>query len=307
MKLNYILKVDSDVKLLREGCFESLCNVTTETKTNCLSFANSEDFIKKACQKSNITCMIVPYEYKDNAELLDSGKGILLSKNPKFTFHLIHNYLSATKDTNYIREEFDTVIGEGCFIHDSATIAKKNVVIGNHVRIEENVIIRENVEIGDDVVIMAGSVIGNSACLAGRDREGNLMPLVSAGKVRIGNKAQIGGYSSVSKGLFPYEITEIGEYSLIGFAVDLSHNTHIGKNVMILDQSQVCGNTIIKDNVHIAPQAIVSNRLSIEEEADVAIGAVVVSNVKRGLRVAGNYAIENSKFLIWHRKKLKIK
>lgn len=307
MELNYILKVDSDVELLRNGCFESLSNVTTETEIECLSFANSEDFIKKACRKSNITCLIVPYEYKDNAEILDSGKGILLSQNPKRTFHLIHNHLSATKDASYIREEFDTVIGENCFIHDSAAIAKKNVIIGNHVIIEENVIIREDVEIGDDVVVMAGAVIGSSACLAGRDGEGNLMPLISAGKVRIGNKVQIGGYSTVSKGLFPYETTEIGEYSLIGFAVDLSHNAHIGKNVMILDQSQVCGNTVIKDNVHIAPQAIVSNRLSIEEEADVAIGAVVVNNVKRGLRVAGNYAVENSKFLLWHRKKLQVK
>lgn len=304
MELKYILSVDSGMELLREGYFESLCNVTTETDIKCLSFANSEGFIKKACRKSNITCVIVPYAYRDDAELTASGKGILLSQDPKRSFHLIHNYLSATKDSNYIRKEFDTVIGENCLIHESATIAKKNVIIGNHVIIEENVIIREDVEISDDVVIMAGAVIGNSACLAGRDRDGNLMPLTSAGKVRIGSKVQIGSYVSISKGLFPYEATEIGEYSQIGFAVDLSHNAHIGRNVMILDQSQICGNTVIKDNVHIAPQAIVSNRLSIEEEADVAIGAVVVNNVKRGLRVAGNYAIENSKFLLWHRKKL---
>lgn len=307
MKLEYILGVDSTIELLRDGCFESLSNVTTETETKCLSFANNEDFIKKACKKNNITCMIVPCEYRDHTELLESGKGILLSQNPKLTFHLIHNYLSETKDTNYIRKEFDTVIGENCFIHDSAIIAKKNVIIGNHVKIEENVIIKEDVEIGDDVVIMAGAIIGNSSCLAGRDREGNLMPLISTGKVRIGNKVQIGSYTGINRGLFPYETTEIGEYTLISHSVNLGHNVHVGRNAIILDQSQVCGNTVVKDNVHIAPRAIVSNRLKIEEEADVAIGAVVVNNIKRGLRVAGNYAIENSKFLLWHRQKLRAK
>lgn len=307
MKLEYVLGIDSNIELLRDGCFDSLCNVTTETETECLSFAENEGFIKRACRKSNITCLIVPLEHRDNAELLDSGKGILLSQNPKLTFHMIHNFLSEERDSNYVREEFDTVIGANCIIHDSATIAGKNVVIGNNVIIEENVIIREDTEIGDDVVIMAGAVIGYTACLHGKDRDGNLMPLISAGKTRIGNYVRIGSYSVVSKGLFPYEMTEVGDYSLVGFAVDLSHNVRLGKNVTILDQSQVCGNTVIEDNAHLSPQAIVSNRLTIEEYADIAIGSVVVNNIKKGMRVAGNYAIEHSKFLLWHRNKLRIK
>ena len=61
------------------------------------------------------------------------------------------------------------------------------------------------------------------------------------------------------------------------------------------------------DDVHIAPHAIVSNRLKIEKFADVSIGSVVVSNIKKGIRVAGNYAIESSKFLLWHRNKMRTK
>lgn len=94
---------------------------------------------------------------------------------------------------------------------------------------------------------------------------------------------------------------------MIGYSVELSHNVQIGDNAIILDQVQVCGNSTVEDGAHIAPYAIVANRLHVGAGADVAIGSVAVNNVKRGIRVAGNYAIENSKFLLWHREKMKIK
>ncbi|MFW5677805.1 MAG: hypothetical protein ACOCNL_16335 [Acetivibrio ethanolgignens] len=156
-------------------------------------------------------------------------------------------------------------------------------------------------------MIKTGAIIGYSACIAGKDLKGNLYPLISAGTVKLEKNVQIGSYSCVTKGLFPYEEARVGEYSLIGYAVDLSHNDVIGKNVIILDQSQVCGNVVVEDNVHISPQAIVSNRLKLEERSDIAIGSVVVNNVKKGVKVAGNFAIEHSKFLLWHRNKMRIK
>jgi UDP-3-O-[3-hydroxymyristoyl] glucosamine N-acyltransferase len=154
---------------------------------------------------------------------------------------------------------------------------------------------------------MAGAIIGYDACLAGKDRNGNQFPLMSVGRVKIGNDVRIGSYSVVSRGLFPFEATTVGDFSILGYGVDLSHNVCIGKNVIILDQSQVCGNAIVKDNVHISPQVVVSNRLKLEERVTVSIGSVVVNDVKKGLTVAGNYAIEKTKFLLWHRNKLRIK
>jgi len=290
--------------ILVDGEFDSLCNLTSETEVSCLSFANDENFIKKACKLDNVACLIVPSECSEIPELIASGKGIAISDKPKTSFHQLHNYLVNSHNDNYVLSVKDTIIGDNCNIHPSAYIASKGVVIGNNVTIEENAIIRENVTIGDNSVIMVGAYIGYGACLAGRDADGNLLPLVSAGSVKLGHNVQIGPYSSVAKGLFPYEQAEVGDYSLVGFAADLSHNDKVGKNTIILDQSQICGNTTLEDNVHIAPQAIVSNRLKVESKADVAIGSVVVSNIKKGVRVAGNYAIENSKFLLWHRKKM---
>lgn len=293
--------------VVRDGSFQSLCNLTTITDIHCLSFAVTLQYIEKACKLPHITCLIVPENLKDQENLVASGKGIAVAASPKYAFHALHNMLVENSDPQYIEEFKRTVIGEGCLIHPSAKIAEKNVLIGDHVIIQENAIIREGTTIGDNVVVMPGAILGYSACLVGRDLEGNLMPLRSGGRVHIAANVQIGAYTAIAKGLFPYEITTVGEHSMVGFAADLGHNNQIGKNVIVLDKSQICGNTVLEDNVHIAPQVIVSNRLKVGEGADVAIGSVVVNHIKKGMRVAGNYAIDSVKFLLWHRKKMKMK
>lgn len=293
--------------VIRDGEFESLGNITTVTDVKCLSFANDEESIKRALKKDSITGLIVPPDWNESEVIKRSNCGVAIAEKPKTAFHMMHNYLFEHGLGSYRKGMNKTIVGNNCRIHPTASIAQTGVVIGNNVVIEEHVIIRAGVTIGDNVVIMAGAYIGYSACLAGRDMSGNLLPLKSAGEVKIGNNVQIGSYAVVSKGLFPFECAEIGDYSLVGYAVDLSHNDRIGKNVIVLDQSQVCGNTVLEDNVHISPHAIVSNRLNIGTKVHVAIGAVVVNSIKAGMRVAGNYAIENSKFLLWHRKKLSTK
>ena len=293
--------------VIRDGDFESLCNLTTMTDIMCLSFASNLQYIERACKLPHITCLIIPEELRDCPTLLQSGKGIAVAESPKYAFHALHNKLTGSNDPRYVQSYRETAIGEGCLIHPSASIAKTGVKIGNHVVIQENAIIREGTTIGDHVLIMPGAILGYSACLAGRDLQGNLMPLLSAGQVQIDSYVQIGAYAAIAKGLFPFEITRIGLHSMIGFAADVGHNDQVGNNVIVLDQSQICGNTILEENVRIAPQAVVSNRLRVGEGADISIGSVVVNHIKKGMRVAGNYAIDSAKFLLWHREKMKMK
>ncbi len=294
-------------RVQRDGSFDSLCNLTSNTEVKCLSFANDTQYIRKAVRLPHIACLIVPEGLELPEELLSSEKGIAVASVPQYTFLSLHNTLSDTRDSRYVKPYAPTVIGKDCLIHPSAHIAESGVVIGDRVVIEENVVIREGTTIEDDAHIMVGAVIGAGACLSGKAPDGVRIPQCSAGQTCIGPHVYIWPYTSVNRALFPFESTTIGEHSMIGYAVEISHNSQIGKNAVILDQSQICGNTIVKDGVHIAPHSVVSNRLTVEEGADVAIGSVVVNNVKRGIRVAGNYAIENSKFLLWHRKKMKMK
>ncbi len=292
---------------IRDGEFETLGNVTSEVPCSFLTFAGSKDFLEKALKKENVSCIVISEDMEAEAGNIGENYGIAVAKSPKYAVQALHNELVATKDPRYITEAVKTTIGKDCDISSSAVIAETGVVIGNNVKIEENVIIREGVEIGDNCVIRAGAIIGSDACLVGRDLNGNLMPLVSAGKVVFGKNVMAGYYSFFSKGMYPYEAATVGDYSIVGYNVDISHNVRLASNVLVLDQSQVCGNCVVDESVRIAPQAIVSNRLHIEPNVEITIGSVVVNGIKKGLKVAGNFAIEHSKFMQWHLKKLRSK
>lgn len=292
---------------VRDGEFETLGNVTSDVPCRFLTFAGSPDFLEKALKKENVSCIVITEEMAKSLDAIGPEFGIAVAKSPKYAVQALHNELVATKDPRYVSEATKTRIGKGCDISSSAIIAENDVIIGNNVKIEENVIIREGVEIGDNCVIRAGAIIGSDACLVGRDLNGNLMPLISAGKVIFGKNVVAGYYSFFSKGMFPYEAATVGDYSIVGYNVDISHNVRLAPNVLVLDQSQVCGNSVVDDNVRIAPQAIVSNRLHIEPGVEITIGSVVVNGIKKGLKVAGNFAIEHSKFVQWHLKKLRSK
>lgn len=293
-------------RVQRGGSFDSLCNLTSNTEVKCLSFANNAQYIRKAVQLSHITCLIVPEGLELPEELLSSEKGIAVASSPKYAFHFLHNLLSDTRDFRYVKPYAPTVIGKDCSIHPSAHIAETGVVIGDRVNIQELAIIREGTVIDHDAVIKAGAIIGDSTCLSGMSPDGVRLSLRSVGGTHIREYAQIWPHAYIGRGMFPFENTTIGAHAMIGYSVELSHNVQIGDNAIILDQAQVCGNSTVEAGAHIAPHAIVANRLHVGAGADVAIGSVVVSNVKKGIRVAGNYAIENSKFLLWHLKKLKI-
>lgn len=292
---------------VRDGEFETLGNVTSDAPYKFLTFAGSPDFLEKALKKENVSCIVIAEEMVESLDAIGPEFGIAVAKSPKYAVQALHNELVATKDPRYVNKVTKTRIGKDCDISNRAIIAENGVIIGNNVKIEENVIIREGVEIGDNCVIRAGTIIGNEACLAGRDLNGNLMPLVSAGKVVFGKNVMAGYYSFFSKGMYPYEATTFGDFSIVGYNVDISHNVRFASNVLVLDQSQVCGNCVVDENVRIAPQAIVSNRLHIEPNVEITIGSVVVNGIKKGLKVAGNFAIEHSKFMQWHLKKLRSK
>lgn len=290
----------------KNGEFFTLGNVHSNPQKKYLTFCTDENFLKIACKDKFVSCVICTPQLKDLEVLITSGKGIAVAENPRYAFNRLHNDL-CNNNESYITAYKENIIGKNCIIHPTAIIDNHNVKIGNNVRIEENVIIRAGVSIDDNCIIKAGAIIGYGACLAGRDDLGNLYPLCSAGTVKIEKNVQIGSYSSISLGLFPYEETRVGENSLIGYSVVISHSCIIRKNSIILDQSQICGEVIMDENVRVSPHAVVSNSLRLGKECYIAIGAVVVNNIKQGMKVAGNFAIEHSKFLLWHRKKIKNK
>ena len=152
--------------------------------------------------------------------------------------------------------------------------------------------------------ISAGAIIGGENHIITRNQDDNLFLVKQVGKTIIKKGVAIGYHSMISKGTFPYDETIIGEYSKIESFVEIAHNSKIGSNCIVTGQCLICGNSIVGDNTRINPQAVVSNQVKVGEHVTIEIGSVVVNDIKDNEKVAGNFAIEHMKFLLWHKKKL---
>lgn len=288
--------------VVRDGEFDTLGILVSNPQKPYLCFAEAENFLINCCEKKDVSCIICTEELKDNIKLQGSGKGIAVCKSPRTAFYTLHNYLAENSvEYNFIRQE--NKIGKGCNIHPTAIIAERGVEIGNNVIVEEYAVIREGVSIGDNVIIRSGAIIGGSNQIVSHTAEGELFLVKQIGRAKLHNNIEVAYHALIACGMFPYEMTEISDNCCIDTDTLVAHNSKIGKNSMVLAQSQVCGSTCIGENVRISPQAIVSNCLRVENNATITIGAVVVNNVRKGLKMSGNFAIEHSKFLKWHMKK----
>lgn len=291
-------------EVVRDAEFDTMGILISNPQAPYLCFAEASNFLKMACEKEDIACIIVTKELADNEMLLSSGKGIAVCNSPRTAFYEMHNWLADNNDT-YILCNGKTEIGEGCIIHPNASVSPYGVRIGNNVLIEEFAVIRPGTVIGDNVVIRSGAIIGGSNQIVSHHADGSLFLVKQVGNTILQNDIEVGYHSLIARGMFPYEITNLNSNCYIETGVVIAHNSNIGNNTIVLAQSQVCGSTVVGNNVRINPQAIISNCLEVEDNVTVTIGSVVVNNVKKCQKVSGNFAVEHGKFLTWHRKKLR--
>lgn len=290
-------------EVLVDGEFNTLGILESKPENEYLCFAESEKFLKRACKKDDISCIICTPELADVDCLKKSGKGIAVSDFPRTSFYSMHNWLS-DNSKEYLPVYNKSSIGNNCVIHPTAVI-EDGVVIGDNAVVEEYAIIRKGSIIGDNVIIHTGAVIGGTNYIVSHYEDGRLFMVKQCGNVKVENNIEIGYYSLIACGMFPYETTIVHSNTCIDTGAMVSHNCEIGNNSMVLSYAQVCGSTKIGNNVRINPHGIVSNGLHIEDDVTVSLGAVVVNSVKKGLKVSGNFAIEHNKFLLWHLKKIK--
>lgn len=289
---------------VKDGTFVTLGNYASDPQQPYLSYAESERYLKRACFKNDISCIICTKELSSNEILVNSGKGIAIAKSPRSSFNAFHNWF-VTNEPDYTNSYEKTVVGEKNIIHNRASIAEYGVKIGSNCIIEENVVIRSGTVIGNNVEIGAGSIIGCPSHIVIQGQDGNLFLVNQVGKLFLHDNVSVGCNTTISKGSFPYETTEIGEYSKVENGVEISHNSKIGKNCIITGQSHICGNVVLGDNIRLNPKSIISNRIKVYDNAVIDLGSVVVNDIKEGVRVAGNFAIEHGKFLLWHKTKLR--
>jgi UDP-3-O-[3-hydroxymyristoyl] glucosamine N-acyltransferase LpxD len=289
MLLSEVVQIKEGLDLLKDGEFTSLGLAVSVCEEKLLSFIENEKYIDSLSDR--ITCLITT---KDIGEKLKNKYGVIVSSNPRMDYFKLHNKLSSIE--GYKREEFETIIGEGCEISNLASISKKNVIIGNNVKIEEFVVIRENTVIEDNSIIRAGVVLGGEGYEYKRV-DGIIMNVNHCGGVIIGENVEVQYNGCIDKALYPWDNTIIGSYSKLDNLVHIEHGVKIGNRCLIASRTTFGGRTIVGDDSWVGLGAIISNGLTLGNKVSVSLGSVVTKSLKDGEKVSGNFAINHNKYI----------
>ena len=227
-------------------------------------------------------------------------RGVAVCADPLDSFYRLHGRLIAA---GHYGEGFANEIAADARIHPAAWIAERDVRIGPGAVIGAKAVIEARTIIGDHCVIGAGAVIGAEGFEV---RKVNGRPIVvpHAGGVRLGSHVTIQSNTVVDRALFG-GFTEIGDDTVIGDLVHVSHGVSIGKRCRIVASALICGSTIVGDDVWIGPNATVSSVLRLGDRARVSLGAVVVQDVPPDGHVSGAFATDHQKSLFAHLTRLR--
>lgn len=294
MLLSELLKkntLETEYQIFKEREFETLALVGELLEKKFCTFIDDEKYIKNI---SPSVAMVITTEKIKSVLEKDREIGFCIVDHPRLLYFKLHNFLS--NDKRYIREDFDTKIGEGCTISSLSSIAKKNVVIGKNVRVEEFVVIREGTVVGDGSILYAGSVIGGCGFEVKREDE-HLLPVKHLGGVVIGKEVEIRHNSVIDRAVYPWDDTVIGDYSKIDSLVEIAHGVKIGKAVMVIATAAIFGRTVIHDKCRIGPGAVIRNAIDIGSKANVNLGSVVTKNIEEAESVTGNFAVEHGIYM----------
>lgn len=277
-------------EIINEKEFDYFALTAEKVKFKKCVFINEIKYINEI---DDMTSMIITK--KEISELIEDFKGgYCITNNPKLLFYQLHNYLDGR--TPYGAKSDKTNIVKTSKISHLASIAEKNVFIGDNCLIEEFVVIRENTYIGSNSIIRAGSVIGGQGFDFYKDKE-IVYSISHQGGVKIGSNVEIQQNTCIDRAVFPWDMTFIDDYTKIDNLVHIAHSVKIGKKVLVTSSSSIAGRTIIGDDSWIGVGAILSNGIKLGKSTRANIGSVVVRSIPDGESQTGYFAIEHSKFL----------
>lgn len=282
------------IELIKDGIFNSLSLTNGALKKDnlLLTYIESEKYINDIINNREIACIICKDEILEQVKGVFDG-GIVASKNPREDFFMFHNYLNRNSD--FYKNEYNTVIEENAHIDLTAKISSKNVKIGKNTKIMANVVIYENTIIGDNVIIREGSVLGSPAFYY-FSYNGNNETVDSVGGVKLQDNVEIYPNTVICKGTLGGD-TEIGKHTKLDSNVFIAHDVKIMENCLITAGSVLAGVVTVKNNCFIGVGANIVPLVTIGENCKISAGAVVTRNVPDNSQVSGNFAISHTKFI----------
>lgn len=274
-------------KLICDGEFDIFGMLNTQwQEKRIFSYINDEKY-QRELSNSDISCIVCPERLIER--LPGNIKGIIVTENPGYIFWKMHSM--------QIKPKVSTIIGKQCRISDMAYIAKNNVVIGNHVMIEEFVSIKEGVRIGDNCIIRAGSIIGGEGFQLQIGEDSTYSMVKHLGNVVIGNNVELQQSVCVDRAIFDWDSTVIGDGTKADNLVHIGHAVKIGKSCRIAAGATFAGSVQTEDNIWVGPGAVIRNGILIEEGANISLGSVVTRKVEKDKKVSGNFAIDHRTFM----------
>ena len=292
--------------LLRDGEFSGLGLCGAKAGIPLLTFCGNAKFLRLALRNPDIACLMVPQELADQALEAGPDLGICAVPDLRIDFFSLHNTLCGPEwRERYAGPDHPSVIDESCRIDPRAVIDPQNVTIGPNTVIEAGVIIYGRTTIGSDCIIRSGTVLGGSGLEFMRMGSSGMLGVEHAGGLVIGDRIEIQYNCNVSRSLFPWHETRIGDDTKVESLVHIAHGSHIGRRNLIAASACICGSAEIGDDVWIGPNATVSSEVKVGNGARITLGSAAVSDVPAGVTVTGNFAVDHELFMMDHLRKLR--
>ena len=292
--------------LLRDGEFAGLGLCTAKAGMPLLTFCGNKKFLRTALKNPDISCLMIPGELADQAMAADPVRGICAVPDLRIDFFSLHNRLCrADWADRYIGKSVSTVIDPSAVISPGAFIDTQNVSIGPRTVIEAGVCIYGRTIIGADCIIRSGTVLGGSGLEFMRMGSEGILGVEHRGSLIIADRVEIQYNSNVSRSLFPWHETRIGDDTKIESLVHIAHGSHIGKRGLIAASACICGSAEIGDDVWIGPNATVSSEVKVGNGARITLGSVAAADVPAKATVTGNFAVPHDLFMADHLRKMR--
>ena len=296
MKLSEIPMADWQV--IRDGEFLSLGLCGARPSVPILTFAGSEKYLKNAVRNPDVSCILCPPELAASDLIRTSGKGICTCENIRVGFFKFHNELAKGDiSEGYLRGVFPVKIGRNAAISDDAILDSENIIIGDNAVIEPFVRIHANVQIGENSIIRSGTILGGTGLEFIRMDDGGILPVTHCGGLVIGKNVEIQYNCNVSRSLFPWDDTVIGDDTKIESLVHVAHGVKIGQRNLIAACACIGGSAELGNDIWVGPNATISSEVKVDDHSRISLGAVVAGNVARGQTVTGNFAMNHEQFM----------
>ncbi len=249
-------------------------SMVAETLAHC----DTVHYLEMAGTNACVTCILTS---PDLAARVPSGKGLVISENPRNAFYRLHERLGAGRPL------------DETMIHPSAIVSPK-ARVGKGVVISARVVIMDDVAIGDYSFIDAGAILGAEGLLYIRE-DGNNRRICHRGEVRVGKHVTILANAVVARAIHPGQPTEIEDHSIIGIASTVGHEARVGRNCVISGNCVLARRVRLGDQAWIGTGAVVREYIRIGVGASVKAGSVVVEDVPDGAEVSGNFAVPHAR------------